>query len=91
MSYIDGQGNAIEDAEACFITYQIVKALEHLHGEKIAHRDIKPENILLDKPFVGARVILTDFGHAFKLTEPIKTRRNRMKTMNVGTSYYVAP
>lgn len=85
MSYIERPRTEICDAEACFIIYQVLKALEYLHGKGICHRDLKPENILMSTPAPGARVILADFGHA---KQP---HSRRMKTASVGTDYYVAP
>ncbi|CAD6582985.1 MAG: hypothetical protein ASARMPRED_001122 [Alectoria sarmentosa] len=91
MSYIERPWASIHDAEACFIVYQILKALEYLHRQGICHRDLKPENVLMSTPVPGTRVILADFGHATKLSDGKKARSRRMKTASVGTDYYVAP
>ena len=91
MSYIDRPWKKICEAEACFIVYQVLKALEYLHRQGICHRDLKPENILMSMPAPGARVILADFGHSIKLSGGQQARNRRMKTASVGTDYYVAP
>lgn len=83
-SYVDQKNGPLADADASTIVYQILKALEYLHGFRIAHRDLKPENILMSFPAVGARIILTDFGHS------IKAPKSRMQSW-VGTADYVAP
>jgi serine/threonine protein kinase len=41
-------------------TYQLLKALEHMHRNGIFHRDVKPENILLDSTTDTLK--LADFG-----------------------------
>lgn len=91
MSYIERPWANIHDADACFIVYQILKALEYLHRQGICHRDLKPENVLMSTPVPGTRVILADFGHATKLSGGKQARSRRMKTASVGTDYYVAP
>ena len=91
MSYLERPRTKISDAEACILVYQVLKALEYLHGQGICHRDLKPENILMSTPSLGARVILADFGHSVKLAGGKQARSRRMKTASVGTDYYVAP
>ena len=91
MSYIERPWAKIHDAEACIITYQVLKALEYLHRQGICHRDLKPENILMSTPAPGARVILADFGHSVKMSCDSQARSKRMKTTTVGTDHYVAP
>lgn len=41
-------GRFTEDVASRYI-YQLVRALQYLHGLNVIHRDIKPENLLLDK------------------------------------------
>lgn len=91
MSYIERSWIKIQDAEACLIVYQVLRALEHLHRQGICHRDLKPENILMSTPAPGARVILADFGHSTKLSGGKQAHSRRMKTASVGTDHYVAP
>lgn len=93
-SYLDHSNhsrNPIEDEEACFIVFQILEALQHLHQRSIVHRDLKPENILMSVPAYGARIILTDFGQA-RIAIPPNPHKGplRMDTF-CGTSGYVAP
>lgn len=43
------------------LAWQLLDALEHIHGESVLHRDIKPANI----KFNGGRAYLLDFGIAY--------------------------
>jgi tRNA A-37 threonylcarbamoyl transferase component Bud32/tetratricopeptide (TPR) repeat protein len=57
---------------ATAIAVQVLRALEHAHGEGVVHRDLKPDNIYLvrregDDPLeqaAGGRIKLLDFGIA---------------------------
>ncbi len=91
MSFIERRGaETIQDADACFIIYQILKALEHLHGRGIVHRDIKPDNILMTRKDAAARIIVTDFGQSIDLGSSRNASSKRMKTF-CGTLDFVAP
>ena len=68
MSNIERPRTRISDAESCIIVYQVLKALEYLHRQRICHRDLKAENILMSTPTLGARVLLADSGHSVKLS-----------------------
>lgn len=50
--------------QACRLTYQVLKGLEHAHNLGIVHRDIKPENILIGETAKGHMAKITDFGLA---------------------------
>lgn len=90
MSYIDRKGHStITDEVSSMVVYQILRALQYLHGMRIAHRDLKPDNVLLSTTGTNARVILADFGQS---TNRSKNRNglSRMKTL-CGTLDFVAP
>ena len=91
MSFIERERDwLISDADACFIVYQILKALEYLHGRGIVHRDIKPDNILMTRGDATARIVLTDFGQSIGLGTRKDAFSTRMQTF-CGTLDFVAP
>jgi len=91
MDYISGGDLAyhletkgrFKEKEVCFVTAEIVLALEHLHSCGIVYRDLKLENILLDS---AGHVCLTDFG----LSKELESVSATTKTV-CGTPTYLAP
>jgi len=69
-------------ASACRLASGLVSALVHIHDRRIVHRDVKVENILIGE---GGRPVLTDFGIAASLDDPIEMQRR------CGSPGYVAP
>jgi eukaryotic-like serine/threonine-protein kinase len=65
------------------LAFQVARALDYIHQQKIIHRDIKPENIHIN---AGGTVKLVDFGIAktqdLTLTQP---------GLTMGTPFYMAP
>ena len=89
MSFIERQEWKGTPEESCFIVYQIIRAVQHLHQQQITHRDIKPENILMESTASYTRVVLTDFGSAIRATAGAG-QSHRMETIT-GTAHYLAP
>ncbi|KAL7276888.1 hypothetical protein RUND412_000128 [Rhizina undulata] len=77
----------LEETEAMVVVWQVLKALEYLHGMGIAHRDLKPDNILCTSTTPGSRIVLTDFGAAKHFALSSSSRM----TSTVGTAEYTAP
>ncbi|EJD03702.1 kinase-like protein [Fomitiporia mediterranea MF3/22] len=78
----------LSEAEAKFITFQLFRAIEHLHDRSVSHRgmsiQICPENVLLYTPGPFPRVQIADFGLA--------RARAYQETMTVcGTVSYLPP
>lgn len=72
------------ERDAADALFQMLMALNYLHGQGIVHRDLKLENFLYDKP--GGTVLkLIDFGFS-KIWDP-----NAKMQMGCGTLGYVAP
>lgn len=58
---LDEMSTKVAPLEAKKMTYQILKATQHMHSLNITHRDYKPENMLLSKNNV---LKICDFGSA---------------------------
>ena len=72
------------EAEAAFVSHDVLRGLRHLHGLGIVHGDVKPGNILVAEG--GRRVLLGDLGLAQRLPEGcMSTKRSG------GTRGYLAP
>ena len=67
------------------MVFEMLKALNYLHGNNIAHCDLKPKNLLLRKKDDDSSVILADFGFATR----VYSKQSLQK--QCGTPYFVAP
>uniref|UniRef100_A0A7S1PI24 Protein kinase domain-containing protein n=1 Tax=Percolomonas cosmopolitus TaxID=63605 RepID=A0A7S1PI24_9EUKA len=62
----------------------IAEGVLYLHSRGVIHRDLKCANVLIDEHGVAK---ITDFG----LSKYTKDNIERMHTVGIGTSYYMAP
>ena len=74
----------LDESAAIDLAWQLADALYYAHGQGVVHRDIKPSNILLTE---DGRALLTDFGVAQALDDPVLTRTG----YTVGTPAYMSP
>ncbi|XP_077457018.1 serine/threonine-protein kinase Chk2 isoform X2 [Stigmatopora argus] len=75
----------LSEATAKLYFYQMLKAVQYLHGQGIIHRDLKPENILLASQDEDCIIKVTDFNQSRIVEESVL-----MKTL-CGTPFYLAP
>mmetsp|Transcript_117545 Transcript_117545/g.333109 ORF Transcript_117545/g.333109 Transcript_117545/m.333109 type:complete len:569 (-) Transcript_117545:138-1844(-) len=73
------------EKDAANAAYQMLLALNYLHGKKIVHRDIKCENFLYAKKNDDS-LKLIDFGFS-----RIHSGENKNMQLNCGTLHYTAP
>jgi len=74
--------NGGKEPIARMLIYQLLSAVDYIHGKGLTHRDIKLENCFLDKDCV---LKLADFGLAKMCTG------NEVLKTNIGTPQYMAP
>lgn len=73
------------EADARRVMYQLLVAVNYLHGRSVCHRDIKPDNTLYELKGKDSTIKLTDFGLS-------KIDQGYMSLSSVvGTPFYVAP
>ena len=89
-SYIEYKNGSLHEAEAAVIVRQLLEALKYIHSQNVVHRDVKPDNILIASLRESAKVVLTDFGSAKRISLNSQTSFRRMET-KVGTLDYCAP
>ena len=80
--------NYFSEKDVAYIIKQLLSAIMYLHSKNIVHRDLKPENILLENKNdkLNFFIKLIDFG-----TADYFDKSKKLMTLNVGTSYYIAP
>ncbi len=90
---LDREGR-MDVARACHIAGQILRALEHAHGQGVIHRDLKPANVMLVKdpdPRQPETVKILDFGIA-KMTQASGSDEPLTRGMMIfGTPAYMSP
>lgn len=75
----------LSESVAKLYFYQMLRAVQYLHGNGIIHRDLKPENILLSSQEDTCLIKVTDFNQSRILEEAML-----MRTL-CGTPSYLAP
>lgn len=93
MGFVDGESLAervrargpLPARDAVRILREVAWALAYAHARGVIHRDVKPENILIDRE--TGRVMVTDFGIAWRAANPALTEDGRV----MGTAHYMSP
>ncbi|XP_077284738.1 eukaryotic translation initiation factor 2-alpha kinase-like isoform X2 [Arctopsyche grandis] len=89
--------NVFEERSKKYVSYfkQIVSGVEYIHEQGFIHRDLKPENIFF---FTDDHIKIGDFGLTTNIIDPLfidsmdfKLPKKLEHTLNVGTSFYIAP
>ncbi|KAL1304428.1 hypothetical protein AAFC00_003425 [Neodothiora populina] len=91
LSFMEHKNEQLREPQCAVIILQVLKAAEYLHAKNVVHRDIKPDNILMTSWKDGARVVLTDFGHARSMKSSHRRGAATRMFTTVGTLGYTAP
>ncbi|MBA3546057.1 MAG: serine/threonine protein kinase [Nannocystis sp.] len=82
----------VEPARACDLILQILRGLEHAHGQGVVHRDLKPQNIFVTRDHEGREVLkLVDFGIAKIIGGDGAHDQMTRAGMVFGTPQYMSP
>lgn len=90
---IRGRRHYLPEAKVQHCTYELLKALDHMHRHGIFHRDVKPENLLISSA-AEDQVKLADLGSCRGIysrqpyTEYISTRWYRAPECLLTDGYY---
>ena len=69
----------------CYLAYQILNGIKHMHICKVSHMDIKPQNIVIDQ-YMNAKII--DF--SISLNYKKKSPESSIKVPFCGTNFYMS-
>jgi len=82
----------VEPARAVDLILQILRGLEHAHGQGVVHRDLKPQNIFVTRDHEGREVLkLVDFGIAKIIGGDGAHDQMTRAGMVFGTPQYMSP
>jgi len=79
-----------EEKDAKKLARNLIMTVRALHYKEIVHRDLKPENLLLKSTNNDTKIMLCDFGDAYKYTSEEKEQDDKLFTI-CGTPAFMAP
>ena len=85
--YLDRKGK-LGDEQIQYILFQMLDALEYVHGQGLVHRDIKPSNFMLTPQ---RKLMLMDFGIAKQLNPGSQEYTSTGTNQQMGTAMYMSP
>lgn len=89
---VDRDRPPLEPRRACHIGAEIADVLASAASIDLVHRDLKPENVILEGVEGSApRVVVVDFGLAFRAEHTPETGRITVEGMASGTPDYMSP
>ena len=71
MDRITKKGGDYSEGEARGVIQCVLRAVDHMHRERLVHRDIKPANLFLASPHDDSEVKLGDLGFAAVCAAPL--------------------
>lgn len=80
-------GHTVPEPLTRFYCRDLVRAVHHIHQQRLIHGDLKPENVLM---CASGRVLLSDFGCAKQL-ETSSSSSTQMLHRSNGTPAFLAP
>jgi serine/threonine protein kinase len=89
QNVVDGP---VEPLRAVDLILQVLRGLEHAHGQGVVHRDLKPQNIFVTRDHEGREVLkLVDFGIAKIIGGDGAHDQMTRAGMVFGTPQYMSP
>lgn len=91
-AYVDLDLPPLDVRRACRIGREIADVLAAAAQMGLVHRDLKPENVMVEKTGDGTeRIVVVDFGLAFRNEHTPETGRITGEGMSSGTPDYMSP
>lgn len=78
-----------QEKEAKKLARNLITTIRTLHSKEIVHRDLKPENLLLKEEDNDTKIMLCDFGDAYRFTDE-DVEDDKLYTI-CGTPAFMAP
>jgi len=80
-----------QEKDAKKLATNLIMTIRALHYKEIVHRDLKPENLLLKDKNNDTKIMLCDFGDAYKYSSEEKEQEDDKLYTICGTPAFMAP